>query len=68
MRCLSIRGSDEEIAKDNTGKLQAVADEEGIIKFRTEKQAVSMILGCFEDGGTVIKKTKKKVKKVKRSH
>jgi hypothetical protein len=47
LRCFCIRGNEEEDAKDNTGKLGAVAPE-GIIKFRSEKQAVRKILSCFK--------------------
>ncbi len=50
MRCLSVRGSEEEDAKDNTGKLQDVCGlEPGVIKFKDEKRAVGKILSCFED-------------------
>jgi len=68
MRCISIRGSEEEDAKDNTGKLiQACSGDTGMIKFKTEDVAVRKILACFADTPT-IKKTKKcKKKSVKKS-
>lgn len=48
LRCLSIRGSEEEDAKDNTGLLAELAGETGVIKFKTEKIVVKKILRCFE--------------------
>lgn len=52
LRCLSIRGNEEEDAKDNTGLLtDACGNEPGVIKFKTEKIAVRKILRCFEKEG-----------------
>ena len=48
LRCFCVRGNEEEDAKDNTNRLSTIS-QEGIIKFRTEKQAVRKILNCFED-------------------
>ena len=68
MRCLSIRGTDDEDAKDNTNKLiQVCAEDTGIIKFKTEQRAVEKILSCFKDTPDIKKhkKSKKKSKKKK---
>jgi hypothetical protein len=77
MRCLSIIGSEEEDAKDNTGLLSAACGSEpGVIKFKTEAQAVKRVLECFENRGNAgkisqghrktIKKAKKVAKKAKK--
>lgn len=50
LRCLCIRGSEEEDAKDNTDLLAAACSRDtGMIKFKTEKIAVRKILRCFEE-------------------
>lgn len=48
MRCLSVRGSEEEDAKDNTGRLESICYlDTGTIKFKTERIAVNKILKAF---------------------
>ncbi len=66
MRCLCIRGSDDEVAKDNTELLQAVCTPDtNLIKFKTEEVAIRKILGCF-DAEPDVKKSKLVKKKVKK--
>ena len=66
MRCISIIGSEEEDAKDNTGRLlQVCSPDTGVIKFKTEDVAVRKILSCFKD--TPVIKKHKKCKKVKKA-
>lgn len=67
-RCLVCLGSNQEDAKDNLNKVSEVY-EDGIIKFKTEKQAVRKILDCFDSKASRPDKFKslKKSKKSKKS-
>lgn len=64
-RCLCCLGSKDEDAKDNTGKILTVYPD-GIINFKTEQEAVSKLLACFEKGGSNSKHTKHTVHRRRR--
>jgi len=65
LRCLAVQGSEEEDVKDN---LQVITQQysDGVIKFRTEADAVRKVLDCFE-GASPRKRVKKKKKKKRKS-
>ena len=62
-RVLASLGSQAEDAKDNLGIVLPQYDE-GIIEFKTEKEAVQKVLSCFD--GRLKGVTHKKVKKIKK--
>lgn len=64
-RCISVLGSEQEDVKDNCQKITSEYPD-GIIKFKSERQAVRKILDCF-DTKAEDKRPKKKFKKFKKS-
>lgn len=65
MRSLVCLGNQSEDAKDNLGRICSKYSD-GIVNFKTEKEAVQKILTCFDSNQQIIHKKVKKVKKKKK--